>query len=239
MPMYQGMDDTLIKSYVDSMIENVTAGVARVNKTFEEVTLKSGTAKVSDLSFNRRLVKKDGSVVMNFENFDVSDITGTTGPIDDELITLSAWDNKGNLFAVLVNFTLHPAILVGYKWLISRDYIHYLDEYILEKYGSQAVTLFANGAEGNVNHLNYRDPDQLRSFEEAERIGKKLGSYVTDSLINSSALDGKIRFVSVRYPFRSGKSRKKSKNGPTWCLDGIKILLKICSKVFLIKLMPK
>jgi neutral ceramidase len=204
MPMYQGMEDAMTMAYVESMIENVAREVARVNETFEEVTLKKGITNVTELSFNRRLVKKDGSVVMNFETFDPSDIIGTTGPIDDELITLSAWDKNGNLFAVLVNFTLHPAILVGYKWLISRDFIHYLDEYILGKYGSQAITLFANGAEGNINHLNYCDPDQLRSFEETDRIGKKLGAYVTDSFNNSFVLEGKIRFVSekVTIPFR-------------------------------------
>jgi neutral ceramidase len=204
MPMYQGMDDALTKTYVESMIANVALGVASVNGTFKEVTLKKGITNVTDMSFNRRLVRKNGSVVMNFETFNASDIIGTTGPIDEEVITLSAWDKNGNLFALLVNFTLHPAILVGYKWLISRDFIHYLDEYIVEKYGRQAVTLFANGAEGNINHLNYRDPDQLRSFEETERIGKRLGAYVTDTINHSSVLEGKIRFVSekVTLPFR-------------------------------------
>ncbi len=204
MPMYKGMDDAITKAYVGNIITNVTNEVARVNETYEEVTLKKGKTIVSDLSFNRRLVKKDGSVVMNFETFNITDIIGTTGPIDDELITLSAWDGNGNLFALLVNFTLHPAILVGYKWLISRDFVNYLDEYIIEKYGNQVVTLFANGAEGNINHINYKDPDQMRSFEETERIGKKLGAYVSDSLVNSSVLEGKLRFVSekVTIPFR-------------------------------------
>jgi neutral ceramidase len=211
MPMYQGNEDAITKAYVENMIAKVASGVEGINQSFEEVTLKKGITKVTDLSFNRRLVKKDGSVVMNFETFNLSDITGTTGPIDEELITLSAWDKSGNLFALLVNFTLHPAILVGYKWLISRDFIHYLDEYILEKYGNQAVTLFANGAEGNINHLDYRDPDQLRSFEETERIGKKLGTYVTDSINNSSVLEGKIRFVSekVTIPFRKITEEEK------------------------------
>lgn len=204
MRMYQGDQDSAIAAYVEDMSANVVAGVAKANETFETVILKAGKTSVPDLSFNRRLVKKDGSVVMNFEEFEISDITGTTGPIDEELITLSVWDRSNRLFALLVNFTLHPAILVGYKWLISRDFINYLDEYILENYGVQVVTLFANGAEGNINHLNYQDPDQLRSFEEAERVGKKLGAYVHDSIRNSSVVDGEINFVSenINLPLR-------------------------------------
>lgn len=203
MRMYEGTDDA-ITGYLEEMTLKVIAGVAKANENYEEVILKTGKKIVPDLSFNRRLVKKDGSVVMNFEAFEASDITGATGPVDEELITLSAWDKNGNLFAILVNFSLHAAILVGHKWLISRDFVNYLDEYILEKYGSEVVTLFANGAEGNINHLNYRDPDQMRGFGETERVGKKLGAYVSDSIRDSSQIDGKIRFIAekVTLPLR-------------------------------------
>jgi hypothetical protein len=203
MRMYQGVDE-IINAYLVDLTLKVVEGVVRANNKYESVILRAGKTSVSDLSFNRRLIKNDGSVVMNFEKFERTEITGTTGPVDDELITLSLWNNNGKLFAVLVNFTLHPAILVSYKWLISRDFINYLDEYLKENYGDQVITLFANGAEGNINHLNYLDPDQLRSFEETERIGKKLGSYVSTSFSNSTVLDGRIRFVSekVTLPLR-------------------------------------
>jgi len=197
MRMYLGTEDG-IQAYLEEISVKIIAGVVKANKNFEEVNLKAGKTNVNDLSFNRRLVKKDGSVVMNFEAYEAKDITGTTGPVDQELITLSAWDKNNNLYALLINFSLHPAILVGYEWLISRDFVHYLDEHIINQYGSDVVTLFANGAEGNINHLNYQDPNQLRSFAEAERVGKKLGAYVCDSIRDASVLDGKIRFVSEK-----------------------------------------
>lgn len=210
MRMYQGAEDS-IKAYVEELSDKVLSGVVKANEKYEEVTLKSGKTSVSDLSFNRRLVRKDGSIVMNFEEFEINDIVGASGPIDEELITLSVWDKNDNLFALLVNFTLHPAILVGYQWLISRDFVNYMDQFILDKYGKDVVTLFANGAEGNINHLNYQDPDQLRSFEEAERVGKKLGAYVIDSIRDSKALDGKIRFISekVTLPLRKITEEEK------------------------------
>lgn len=197
MRMYEGNDDA-IKAYLEDMTNKVVEGVSEADNKYEDIILKTGKTNVPDLSFNRRLTGKDGSVIMNFEEFDPKDITGTTGPTDKEVITLSAWDRNDRLFAVLVNFTLHPAILVSYKWLISRDFINYLDENLKEKYGNHVVVLFANGAEGNINHINYQDPGQLRSFEEAERIGKKLGDYVSHSITNSTILSGKIRFVSIK-----------------------------------------
>ena len=201
--MTVGIDD-IINEYLNDVITKVASGVAAVTQNFQDVILRVGKTNVHDLNFNRRLLRKDGSVVMNFEHFEVDDIMGTTGPIDPELITLSAWDKENKLIAVLVNFTLHAAVLVGYKWLISRDFVHYLDESVIQTYGKQAITLFANGAEGNINALNYKDTDQLINFKEAERIGKRLGMYVSESIANSSVLYGKINFVSkkVTLPLR-------------------------------------
>ncbi len=182
-------------AFFEKMSVKVIAGVAKANERYEEVILKTGKTNVADLSFNGCMVKNDGSVVTNIEEFRVKDIVCTSGPVDEELITLSVWDKNDRLFALLVNFALQPAILVKYQWLISRDYINYLDDYIIENYGSQAITLFANGIEGNINHFDYQNSDQAGCLEEPERAGRKLGAYVRDSISNSSVLDGKIRFI--------------------------------------------
>jgi len=203
MRMYHGIDK-IIDKYLDETAEKVAAGAAEIADNFRDAELKVGKTEVHDLSFNRRLVKKDGSVVMNFEEFEVDDIVGTTGPIDPELQVLSIWGKDGKLISALVNFTLHPAILVGLDWLISRDYINDLDDVLLEEYGKDTVVLFANGAEGNINHLNYEKPDQWRDFRETERIGRELGRHSIETIKTSSPVDGKIRFVSekVHLPLR-------------------------------------
>ena len=95
--------------------------------------------------------------------------------------------------ALMVNFTLHPAILVGKDWLYSRDYIHYLTVKLQEHFGDETVVWFSNGAEGNINHLDYKNPDQNRGFEEAERIGKKLADYTMEALANKRRLPDHIK----------------------------------------------
>lgn len=204
MRMYKGNEDA-VNRYLANLVTTVSDTVKEANKNSQEVRLKTGSILVPDLSFNRRLVKNDGKVVMNFESFSPEQIIDTAGPVDNELITLSLWDCGGRLFALVVNFSLHPAILVGHEWMISRDFIHYLDDTILRKYDKDVVMLFANGAEGNINHLNYRNRDQLRNFAEAERVGKKLGDYVVEALGNSVVLHGKIRFTCAlaSIPYRS------------------------------------
>ncbi len=211
MRFYQGID-TIIYDYLNWVVEVVAEGCVDIHKNYEEVVLKSGKKEVYDLSFNRRLVHKNGKVVMNFEEFEIDDIVGTTGPIDPELLTLSVWDTFGKMKAVLVNFTLHPAILVGFDWLISRDYIHYLDSYLLDGYGKDTVVLFANGAEGNINHLNYKDPDQWRDFRETDRIGTKLGEHVKQCIETSHPVKGDLNYISetVTFPFRAITEEEKA-----------------------------
>lgn len=231
MRFYHGID-TIIDEYLDWVADEVANGCKAIHKTYKEVVLKSGKKEVYDLSFNRRLIRKNGDIVMNFEDFEVDDIVGTTGPIDPELLTLSVWDTDGKMKAVLVNFTLHPAILVGLDWLISRDFINYMDNYLQEEYGKDTVVLFANGAEGNINHLNFEDPEQWRDFRETDRIGTKLGEHTKQSIENSFPLKCNMNYISetVTFPYRDITEKEKTwadmvierdKDKPEDMFDGI------------------
>ncbi|MBN2852946.1 MAG: neutral/alkaline non-lysosomal ceramidase N-terminal domain-containing protein [Clostridia bacterium] len=196
MRMYHGIGDE-INHYLDDMVRKVKDEVdALNNKVYTDVVLKTGKTQVNDLSFNRRLVRRNKEVVMNFEPFEIDDIIGATGPIDPELITLSVFDTNDKLISVMVNFSLHAAVLVSLDWLFSRDFIDGLDKQLKEIYGDELVVLFANGAEGNINHLNYEDPNQWRDFRETDRIGRKLGVYAADSINHSVLINGEIQFVS-------------------------------------------
>ncbi len=203
MRMYHGIEN-IINEYLEEIADKVATEASRIFENFKEVELRAGKTEVHDLSFNRRLVKKDGSVVMNFEKFDPDDIVGTTGPIDPDLTVLSVWEKRGKILAALVNFTLHPAILVGYEWLISRDFIDGLDKHMQKEYGEDVTVLFANGAEGNVNHIDYRHSDRPRDFTETDRIGRALGKHSVECIEKSQKLEGDISYVSriEHFPFR-------------------------------------
>lgn len=187
--------------YLKWLVEYISINIGGLNDMLEDVTLKIGKSEVHDLSFNRRLILKDGSVKMNFEEFEIEDVVRATGPIDPELLVISIYNNDNKMKALMVNFTLHPAILVGHDWLISRDFIHYMDEEIKDEYGRDVVVYFANGTEGNVNHLNYQDKNQDRGFKETNRIGTKLGKYIikniaqskTEKIDNISCISKKIK----------------------------------------------
>jgi len=175
--------------YINTLAEKISDEVAEIYMNTNEANVAISKYFVNDLSFNRRLISRDGNIIMNWEYPDEKDILGEAGPIDEELYAISIIDESDKLISLLINFTLHPAVLVGQDWLWSRDYIHYLDVFLKNHLSSDFVLLFANGAEGNINHINYRDKNQKRGFLEAQRIGEKLGQYVLDALKISKTLE--------------------------------------------------
>ncbi|NSW89901.1 MAG: neutral/alkaline non-lysosomal ceramidase N-terminal domain-containing protein [Firmicutes bacterium] len=177
--------------YINDITKKISDEIGLLPGRLEEAEMFVTKDNVYHLSFNRRLIMKDGSVKMNWEDVDIGHVKKEAGPIDPELIVISINNLKGEMMALMVNFTLHPAVLVGKDWLWSRDYINYLDNYIKEKYGNHVIVFFANGAEGNVNHINFRDKNQGRGFEEAKRIGELLGSHVSHSLEKKERLETK------------------------------------------------
>ena len=178
MEAFKTDDHPLIKEYKSWLVQQVIeAGRQCVRKTWG-AKVKIGRADEDSLSFNRRLVMKDGTVRMNWEDIDPEAVSGTTGGIDPELLVLSVFDLNNRLRSLVVNFTLHPAVLVGQDGRFSRDYIHFLTRGLEEHFDRDLVVLFANGAEGNINHININHPDQPRDYKEAERIGRKLANQV-------------------------------------------------------------
>jgi neutral ceramidase len=180
--------------YLDKAFSSIAENLKGIKEEAQESEVFCAVTDVNDLSFNRRLIMKDNSIVMNWNKVDPDDVIGTTGPIDPTLTVIQCVSkDTSKTLALMVNFTLHPAILVGKDWLYSRDYIHYLTVKLQEHFGDETVVWFSNGAEGNINHLDYKNPDQNRGFEEAERIGKKLADYTMEALANKRRLPDHIK----------------------------------------------
>jgi neutral ceramidase len=192
--------------YINNIAKRIAEGIEQIIDKTEDVSIAISKSHVRDLSFNRRIMAKEGGIIMNWMYPDEEDVVGETGPIDEELHVISLKNEKKDTVALIINFTLHPAVLVGQDWLWSRDYINYLDNYLKSELGKDVVVLFANGAEGNINHINFRDKNQIRGFEEAKRIGKKLGGYVMDALEgleNINDVDLSCVSAKVGFPLRN------------------------------------
>jgi len=99
------------------------------------------------------------------------------GPVDPELAVMAVEDQAGQTIATLVNFACHTNVLGPQNTLLSADWPHYMRESIEQARGG--LSLYFNGAVGDVHPLQtIRDPEGelgLRTFEEAEKLGKAIG----------------------------------------------------------------
>lgn len=174
--------DPKIEAYLNNLIKKIVLGAKGCKNHPWKAKVGLGKSYEASLSFNRRIFLKDGSLQMNWESIAVDEIDKAAGPIDPDLFYLCVKDEQGKIRSIVVNFTLHPAVLVGKDWLFSRDFIDRLTEDLEAHLHENLVVLFANGAEGNINHINIHDFMQGRGFEETDRIGGKLAKNILEDL---------------------------------------------------------
>jgi hypothetical protein len=137
----------------------------------------------------------DGKVVMNWIEVDPTDVVCGTGDPDKQMTVIGLKRTDGTWQTIMVNFTLHAAICVGRDWLWSADYVYYLRKKISESFDEKPVVHFTNGAEGDVNHLDYKNYN-LEAFPEAERYGNALAGFALDILGNAERMTDRLEIAS-------------------------------------------
>ncbi len=192
-----GLDEASMagEDIVGGLVGGIARAVASAWEARMPARIGAGAGREETVSNNRRLRLKDGTVHMNWEAIPPQDIAEVLGPTDPGMGVLKAVDASGRLMGVLVNYTLHPAILAGDNLLLSSDYPGVVYRRLGDVLGKDVTVLFANGTEGNINHINAFDPQQGRGFGEVERIGEILAGTVLSVLPGiEPAADPEVRW---------------------------------------------
>lgn len=184
-----------VRAYMQDSTAKIAQAVKKLPESLEEVTLWSASVDVEGLSFCRRLRMADGKVVMNWNEVDPTDVVCATGKPDKEMTIVGFKRADETWQTIMVNFALHPAICVGRDWLWSADWVNYLRESLRQTYAEQPVVYYVNGAQGDVNHLNY-EKFNLDAFPEAERYGYSLAEYVVKGLDSSEQMKDGLQIAN-------------------------------------------
>lgn len=156
--------------------------ISAIEQAFKSRTpQQAGYASIDNnrLSFNRRYRMKDGSIKTNPGKMN-PDVVQSSGPIDPEVQILVFGQPEKSFHTILVNFALHTATLE--MPVYSADYPYFLHRTLQWYYGSDILTVFAQGTAGNINHWNVFSPDPQEGYEEAERIGTTLAGSIIEAL---------------------------------------------------------
>ena len=170
-----GGSSTPAQEYTARLPALIARAVAQAHEARAPGQLSFARESEPRASFNRRYWMKDGTVGWNPGKLNPN-IIRPVGPIDPEVgVVYGESADKKPLFTY-VNFAIHTDNTGGTK--ISADMPGALARVLAAYKGPDMVTLFANGACGNINQINVRWAQRQTSTNEANRLGTILGAAV-------------------------------------------------------------
>ena len=179
-----GEEVVIDPDYIDMLVDKATEAITRAYRGAKESDVRLGRAELHGYAFIRVYRMKDGTLKTNPSREHPDLIEAPTTEIDPEVLALGVWQD-GVPVGALVNFATHPATVANDE--ISGDYISELCRTMKEAYGQGFVTVFINGACGNINRINPFDRDTWRKGQERV-IGRALGERVMEALEGAAAM---------------------------------------------------
>lgn len=187
------------ENYLRTLAERASDAIYMAYRNCKESEAYIGSEDLFDISFIRVYEMMDGSLRTNpgFENADK--ILKPTAEIDPEVIVLAVKQN-GNFVGAIVNFANHPATVATTQ--VTGDYISILAKELKKTYGEEFVTVFINGACGNINHINPFDESSIAP-DRYEFVGKKIAESVVSviskaKVMTNSSLASSSDFINAR-----------------------------------------
>lgn len=137
--------------YVDFLIKKAQDAVVLANNRAVPSKIATGRGIVSDISFNRRYFMKDNRVMTN-PGKQRDQVLRPAGPTDPHVDVIKIENCDKKPVGVFVSFACHTDVVGGTKF--SADYPGWLSKTLKKLYGEDFICLFANGASGDINHIN-------------------------------------------------------------------------------------
>jgi len=174
----QQLDD-----YQSFLARRIADGVRRAINNLAPARVGWAVGQAPEHVFNRRWHLKEGTPAPNpFGGYDKVQMNPSSGPhldkpagpTDPEVSFLSVQARDGRPIALLANYSLH--YVGGVKGAdISADYYGVFARRLTELLGADDpdrpfVAIMSNGTSGNVNNINFRNPDKRRQPYEKMRI---------------------------------------------------------------------
>ena len=145
-------------------------------KRLEPMKASYAKGNVEGLGFNRNYQMKDGSIRTN-PGYKSPDIIKAIGKTDSDFPVILFYDEKGKEKGMLWNFTLHHDTTSSYETdrAICSDYSGALARLMKKKFGNDFISVFVNGACGNINHLDVtQEPSVFYKEPFCFKVGEKL-----------------------------------------------------------------
>jgi len=175
-------------AYVEMMIRLSADAVTLAAKRMKLVTAKYACGMVDSISYVRNFNMAGGYVMTNPER-GRSDILGPCADIDPDVPVLMFFDQAQKPCGAIISFACHQDCLCGEKRAYSTDFAGVLDKELKKEYGPEFVSVFFEGACGNINHHNVRAEKPI-TLEHHRKMGRILAAEIKSIIPDAEAVVG-------------------------------------------------
>lgn len=192
----------VVRDYTAQLPAKIAEAVRRAEAALETARVSVGHEHEEHLAFNRRFHMRDGTVGWNPGKMNTN-IVRAAGPIDPDVAVVLFESPRRAPIASYVNFAMHPDTVGGLEY--SADYAFTLARLLGDYYGTNMVTVFANGACGDINHIDVKWAGPQKGHTEAARLGTVLAgnvfkAYTRLEPLKPSALRVRSEMVKLDVP---------------------------------------
>ncbi len=158
------------EAYMAGLPDRIATAVGLAAARLEPARLGWGSAAVEGVTFCRRYRMRDGSVRMNPGRGN-PDALEPVSPVDPQLCALYVEGAESHRpLALWATFTLHY-VGTDNALAVSADYFGRFARIVEAGLGG-GVALLTNGASGQINNIDIRDPRQPSGNEQGERVAR-------------------------------------------------------------------
>jgi hypothetical protein len=179
------------ESYVQNLKKKIVDSILAANTKVKDVKLGAVKGEISEIVYNRRTKRTNGSVAMTFR-LPPAKKEYVFGSVDPEVCILRVEDMSGALVGAIVNFACHPVCGTPNRekfYSISADYPGHTSQVVEQIEGG--ICLFALGTAGNMN------PNRIGRGNPRLQIGKALGGEVLRR-IQSVSTSGEVTLKALK-----------------------------------------
>ena len=165
-------------AWIDNLVAQIGSAIAAATAALQPCQFAYGSSQAPGLGIHRRFKTTNG-IMMSHPEPPADVVLSRDGAVDNSVNVATFRDVDGNLIAVVVNATCHPVYEMCIP-SVSPDYPGELTTLLDDSCGG-AVSLFLNGAAGNVN------PTSVSSgYRESQRHAAKLAEFVQLAIKNAT-----------------------------------------------------
>ncbi|MFW5798087.1 MAG: hypothetical protein ACOCXX_00380 [Planctomycetota bacterium] len=180
--------------YHRHVARQIASAVIEAYNTRETVRLSVGAGFEDAAVFNRRFVMTDGRTVTHPGKGN-PEIVEAAGPIDPQVGVIAAWRGDDSLLGCVVNYACHGTTAPGNA--TSADWIGYMDSTIRGVMGPRVVTVFLNGACGDITQVDNRTTTEREfGYAYSRLVGTRVGAEAVKVMV--TAPKGRCHPVRVK-----------------------------------------